>query len=707
MANSMEGQARNPADNVAATLNQAMIAHRNGRLDEAEHLYRAILRADGTHFDALHMLAVVESQRGKFEEGEKLIRQALQREPRSAEAHSNLGLILKARGRREEALASFEQAVSLNPHLVIALSNRGVMLRELGRCEEALASYDRALAVAPTSLDTLFNRGNVLLALRRPQDALAAFDAALACQPGYVDARMGRASALQDMGRDEEALENYNAAVAARPNHAEAYRLRGNLLMERRVYRNAAADFAAALQLDGNSRYALGQFVHCRMQTCDWAGLSEARAALSQDVQAGRPAAVPFVLLAADPSPANQLACARTFSAERYTASAAAPPRRDRRHDKIRLAYVSADLREHAVAFLTAGLFEQHDRTRFETTAISLTPEQPSPMLDRLKAAFDRFVTVADKTDAEVTALMRDLEIDIAVDLTGYTQSARTGILAARAAPVQVNYLGFPGTMGADYIDYIIADPFVVPPGAERFYAEKIVRLPDTFQINDSLRVVPPETPARSDVGLPEQGVVYAAFNGAHKLTPEMFDLWMRILQQVEGSVLWLASEDPGVIANLGQRAQSDGIAPERLVFAPRLPYAGHLARLRLADVCLDTFPFNGGTNTSDALWMGVPVVTLTGAAFASRMSGSLLRAVGLAELSVQATLDYEALAVKLGQDADLLAETKARLARSRSTGPLFDTQCLTRHLEAAYLKMWEGYERGAAPESFSVDPIG
>jgi protein O-GlcNAc transferase len=411
-------------------------------------------------------------------------------------------------------------------------------------------------------------------------------------------------------------------------------------------------------------------------------------------------------LLGASGSPAEQLVCAKSYVADRYPPASAVPASRQPAHDRIRLAYVSADFGDHPVAFLTAGLFEQHDRTRFETTAISLSACQPGAMFDRLKASFDHFVDVAGKSDAETVAVMRELEIDIAVDLMGHAPHARAGILAARAAPIQANYLGFPGTMGADYIDYIVADRTVVPADTQRHYAEKVVYLPETFQANDAKRWIAAAVPSRAEFGLPGTGFVFCCFNANNKLTPQMFAVWMRLLKRVDGSVLWLLAEDDVVAANLRREAAACGVAPERLVFASRVADADDLARYTRADLFLDTAPFNGGTTASDALWAGLPVVTLAGETFAGRMSASLLRALDLPELVTDSAESYEALALQLATEPALLSGIRTKAARNRETQPLFDTARFTRHLEAAYIGMWDRYRRGTAPEGFAVDPI-
>ena len=368
---------------------------------------------------------------------------------------------------------------------------------------------------------------------------------------------------------------------------------------------------------------------------------------------------------------------------------------------------MSADLREHPVAHLISGMFERHDRSRFETIAISSGDDKPSPIRDRLKRSFDRFFDVNAMSDREVAKLIRELEVDIAVDLNGFTDGSRPDVFAYKPAPVQVNYLGYAGTLGQDYCDYIIADRFVIPEESRGDYAEKVVYLPDSFMVNDAGRKISAQTPSRAEAGLPEKGFVFCCFNNAYKITPDVFDVWMRLLGQVDGSVLWLSRANVHTLSNLRREAQARGIAADRLVFAPRLPLnEDHLARVRLADLFLDTLYYNAHTTAADALWAGVPVLTCPGATFASRVAGSLLGAVALPELITTSPQEYETLALGLARDPARLAALRQRLARNRDACPLFDTDRFTRHIEAAYARMWQRTKRGERPESFAVEPI-
>jgi len=373
-------------------------------------------------------------------------------------------------------------------------------------------------------------------------------------------------------------------------------------------------------------------------------------------------------------------------------------------HDRVRLAYVSGDFNNSAVATLMAGVFEQHDRARFETIAISFGTSAQTPMRRRLEAAFERFIDVSRFSDADIARLLRDIEADIAVDLMGYTGECRTGIFAQRPAPLQVNYLGFAGTMGAPYIDYIVADPTIIPTEHQRHYAERVAYLPHCYLPSDRTRAISPSVPSRAEAGLPESGFVFASFNNSYKFNPAMFDIWMRLLLRAGRSILWLPENNAATRRNLPREAEARGVAGSRLISAPPIPdAAAHLARLSLADLFLDTHPYNAHSTAIDALWAGVPVLTLLGNSFAGRVAASALKAVGLSELIMENPADYEAMALRLAGDPAALSEIRAKLARQRLSAPLFDTARFTRDLESVFISMWERHQRGEPPASFAV----
>lgn len=587
------------------------------------------------------------------------------------------------------------------------LLKRGKALMSLKRFNEALVSYDRALAIAPGCLDAFFNRGVALALLGRYEQALESFERVLEGNPDHAVAHFNRGVVLDDLMRYEDALASYDRALKIKPNYADALNNRGGLFRQFGFHERSALDYARLVRLDPGYADALGNALFSDMQICNWNQFSIAKERISMAVRAGKRASLPFQMTVISDSAADQLACAKIYAAQQHPSSGMPLWSGERyQHKRIRLAYLSADFQHHATAYLMAELFEKHDRNKFAMSAWSFGPHVEDDMRARLRNAFEQFKEVRVNSDFEIATMLRTQEIDIAIDLKGFTQYSRPGIFAHRAAPIQVNYLGYPGTMGAAYIDYIIGDAVVTPFEHEAFYDEKVVRLPDTYQVNDTKRVIAERTPSRSEVHLPESGFVFCCFNNNFKITPDFFDIWMRLLKRVEGSVLWLREDNAAASRNLKMAAEARGVRAERLVFATHMPLPDHLARHRAANLFLDTLPYNAHTTTSDALWAGLPVLTCMGSAFQGRVAASLLRATGLPELVTDNLADYEALAFKLASTPTMLNEIKTKLARNRATHPLFDIDRFTRHIESAYTSMYERHLRGEKPQSFSVKPL-
>jgi predicted O-linked N-acetylglucosamine transferase (SPINDLY family) len=606
-------------------------------------------------------------------------------------------------------LANCEQAIALGANFASAYFNKALALQALERQEEALASYDHAISLQHDLAPAYNNRGAILAGLRRPKDALASYDRAIAIKPDYVEAYTNRGLLLHEMNRIAEAVESYDAAISFCSNDANAHYMRANALKDIGRFDEALASIEKAIALDSGLPYALGQRLVIKTRTCDWKELEQMSNEVLSAVARGSRASSPFPLLSL-PCPLDlQRKCAEIFVKDLHPgrskpAVVAAQHGESISCRRLRVAYLSGDFRTHPVAFLIAGVFEQHDRKRFEVYALSFGRTDGSEMRARLEKGVEHFIDVADKADIEVATLLRERNIDIAVDLMGFTKDRRTGIFALRAAPIQVNYLGYPATMGADYIDYLIADRIVIPDDQQAHYAEKIVYLPDTFQCNDSTRTVPDGTPSRSDVKLPAEGFVFCSFNNNYKITPRIFDVWMRLLNEIDGSVLWLVESNPSAARNLRREAEARGIAGERLVFAPRVANPAHLVRHRLADLFLDTLPFNAGATASDVLRAGLPLLSCIGESFVGRAAASLLKAIGLPEMVTHSLAEYEARALELARNPAQLAEIKAKLLRHLKTHPLFDTVRFTRHLETAYTRMVERNRSGEPPVSFAVE---
>ena len=733
--------ANESANDVATNMRSGTDLHQRGKLDEAEAHYRAVLAESPAHFDALHLLGVIHYQRGAYPLAVELMERAIAVQPGAAAAHSNLGNALRRLKRPAEALACYERALELAGNYAEAWNNRGNALLDLGRFDEALLSYgralelkpgyaeahnncgnalsnlnrsgealesfDRAVALKPSYAEAWYNRGNTLFGLQRTDAAIESYDRALEHKPDYPEALNNRGFALRELGRADEALASIDRALQLRPGFKEALANRGTTLMLLKRFTESAATFARLIELEPAYDYALGYCFHARLQACDWTDYESAANKIAAAVERGERADMPFSFLTHSLEPAAQLKCTRTHIADKYPPAPQPLWRGERyEHNKIRLAYLSSAFHDHPIAALIAELFEIHDRTRFEIYAISFGPERNVEMRERLRWSFDRFIDVCKWNDRDVAGLLRRLEIDIAVDLNGLTEGNRTGILAHRAAPVQVNYLGFPGTLGADYVDYIIADPTTVPHDHDRFHSEQVVRLPECYQVNDRKRRIADHAPSRAELGLGEKSFVFSCFNNSYKITPLMFGIWMRLLQRVERSQLWLLEDNAEARRNLQREAERRGAAAERIIFAPRVRSDEHLARHARADVFLDTLPYNAHTTASDALWAGLPLITCMGETFASRVAGSLLRSAGLPELIAPDLNAYETLAFKLATQPDVLREIRSKLAANRTSCALFDTDRFRRHIEAAFVTMYERHQSGMVPVAFDVPPI-
>jgi protein O-GlcNAc transferase len=720
----------------------AVEAHERRDLVEAERLCGAILGAAPDAVDAVFLFAVIQHQRGRpraalagydrvlalwpdhvatlnnrgvalvelkrFAEGLVSHDAALAINPNDAEALNNRGIALKELERLADALASYDRALAIRPDYVDALNNRGTALHALRRFDEALASYDRALAIAPGRADMLNHRGNALKALRRHDAALASYDAALAVAPDHAGAHYNRGLALVEIDRVGEALASFERALVLAPDYADAHCGRAGALKRQRRFAEAMASYQDAVARAPDHEFAFGGVADCALAACDFALQDRLSGEVRRCATEGPAVIPPLTLMGYCDDEPLQLACAKRFAQARIGV-APAPLWRGtrRRNDCIRVAYLSADFRQHPVAQLVAELFERHDRAGFEVTAISFGPDDRSDLRSRIVAGVDRFHDVRAMSDRDVAQLLTELRTDIAVDLAGYTLGDRPEILSFRPAPIAASFLGFAATMGVDFIDYIVADPVVLPLDRQAFYAEKIVHLPGSFLPNDSRRRIG-APPRRADVGLPDEAIVFCCFNNHAKIVAPVFDVWMRLLRAIEPSVLWLAGANDAVAGNLKGAAAARGVDPARLVFAPRLDRAAdHLARHRAADLFLDTLPYNAHTTASDALWAGLPVLTCRGRSFAARVAASLLEAVGLPELVTASLADYEALALRLATDRTRLAAITAKLERNRAAAPLFDTDRFRRHLEAAYRTMWDTWQRGEPPQSFAVAPEG
>jgi predicted O-linked N-acetylglucosamine transferase (SPINDLY family) len=675
------------------------------RIDDARRALDEAVRLQPSLADAWNDLGNCHRDQGRLEQAMACFRQANRLAPALPEPWANAADLQIELGEYQQAQASLAKALALAPRFAEAHAVRARAWLAQDRLQQALDEADQAIALRPELAGAHALRGEALARLGRAEAAKTALDQALRLDPAFVGKLMSKAAMAANQWLRASAVDYYERVLRFEPDNREALSSRAVELMLLKRFEEAQACARRALALDPGDGLAEYVLTQCALQTCDWAAQASALARLRDLLAQGRTSTAlnAFAFMCFDTGPAEQLSCARLTAAEipRGPSSARGP----RRPGKIRLVYLSADFHGHATSWLMSGLVERHDRGRFEVIGLSNGPAIQDTMRRRLAGAFDRFVDIRELDDEAAAELVADLGPDIFVDLKGYTHGARSGLFARRLAAVQVAFLGYPGTMGADFMDYILADRWVIPPGEEAFYDEKVVRLPHSYQVNT-------ERPAgelrftRQDQGLADDAFVFCAFNNTYKITKAVFEVWMRLVAAMPGSVLWLMGDNPAAANTLKREAAARGVDPARLVFAERLEQAEHLARQELADLFVDTSPVNAHTTASDALWAGVPVVTVPGRAFIGRVAASVVAAAGLPELIAPDMEAYEALALGLASDRARLRTVRERLRWGRSSSPLFDTAGFTRDLERAYETMHARAEAGLAPQAFDVPAI-
>lgn len=583
--------------------------------------------------------------------------------------------------------------------------NEGNDLLKCGQIKPAIDCYNESIILEPDYADAYNWRGNAQQMLGQLDAAISDYKKAIAIKPDHYRPYHNQGMALHKLGKLDESASSYSTALTLKPDNVDSYYGRGLVYEDLQQLDAAIADYEKAIKIKPDFEYLFGKLLHDRMKLCDWNNFDGNVSELIRRINNNEKCSTGLSVLALTSSLSVQRKTAEILINDKYPYNPyLGPITKQQKSGKIRIGYYSADFYNHATAYLMAELFELHDRNKFELFAFSYGPDRKDEMQQRISKAFDRFIDVRMKNDIEIAALSRNMGIDIAVDLKGFTTNQRMGIFSYRAAPIQVNYIGYPGTSGADYIDYLIADAITVPEEYQHYYSEKIVRLPNSYQVNDRKRKISEDIFTREYLGLPDKGVVFCCFNRNYKILPSTFDSWVKILSAVKGSVLWLLEEHPQSAINLRKEAEARGLDPKRLVFAKRMDLPEHLARHGAADLFLDTLPYNAHTTASDALWTGLPVLTCMEESFASRVAASLLHSIGMPELITKTHEEYEALAIDLGNNLEKLENIKESLAANRQTAPLFNTNLYARHIESAYIKMHERYRSGLQPEHIHIN---
>jgi protein O-GlcNAc transferase len=616
----------------------------------------------------------------------------------------NLGLISSLMNEHQQALKFYDLALNLDNQDPAIHINRGASLNELKQYEGAIASLNRAIALNPNIAEAWSNKGTALNELKRHEAALVDYDKAIELNPQHVEAWSNKGVSYAELKCYEEALAHYDKAIELNPQYIEAWSNKGTALSELKRYEAAAKSFHQALVLNPELPFGKGVLLHAKMLACDWQGVDSLYQSICQDITENKKSADPFGFQGICNDELLLQKCAEIFSNTKFPAS----PQFDFEHlkregGKIRIGYLCGEFREQATSILMTEIWELHDKSRFEIIAFDNGWDDKSPRRKRIEAAFDEWIDISRMSDDQAAAFIADKEIDVLVNLNGFFGKPRQGIFAKKPAPIEVNYLGFPGTIGSTYMDYLIADNVVIPKESRQYYTEKIVHLPHCYQANDSSREIDGRKFSKKELGLPEEGFVFCCFNNSYKILPQMFDIWMRLLHSIPGSVLWLIEDNQDATRHLQQEAQARGISAARIIFAKRVPLSEHLGRHQCADLFLDTLPYNAHTTASDALWAGLPVLTCTGTSFAGRVASSMLTVLDLPELITTSVAQYESLAYELASQPEKLHQIKTKLAKNRLHSPLFNADLIARELESAYLAMYKRFQEGLPPEHINL----
>jgi predicted O-linked N-acetylglucosamine transferase (SPINDLY family) len=683
--------------------NLGVMLEHQGKLDEAIHAYTKALGIEPENAEVYFNIGNALKEQGKLDEAIDSYAKALAIKPENAEVYFNIGNALKEQDKLDEAIEVYEKAISLKPDHALAHNNMGNALKEQGKLDEAIEAYTNALSIKPDHVDAHNNMGNALRKQGKLDKAIGAYTKALSIKPDHADAYNNMGNALEGQGKLDEAIEAYTDALSIKPEQSMAYYNIGDALLRQSKLDEAIDAFEKALSIEPNHAIARSKRLHCLALVCDWSSLDieqprfEELGIVEDSVQ-------PFTMIPLEDAPERHRLRSELYAIETYPNRALTLPAMPRgKSTRLRIGYFSADFTEHPVGYLIAKVLELHNRDKFEIFGYCLNGNSQTELRQRLINSFDYFADLNGLSDKDAALMARQDRLDIAIDLTGYTSGNRSGIFAYRAAPIQINYLGFPGTSGADYMDYIIADHFLIPDESQHFYTEKPIYLPHTYMPTDNTRKFSTNSIDRGSLGLPENAFIICCFNNNYKITSSEFNIWMRVLNKVENSILWIRSSNYWSEENIKKEADKRGIDPNRIVFAGMVPMDEHLTRQRFADLFVDTFNYNAHTTATEALWAGLPVVTKSGQGFAARVAGSLLNAVGLPELITDSENEYEALILNLATDKERLSRIKKKLAVNRLSEPLFDTEKYTIHLEAGYQKAHRRYFLGKHLDTISV----
>ena len=641
----------------------------------------------------------------EFEKALEYLNKAIKVDKKYTEAYYNRGNVFLKLQNSDLALKSFDQAIELRPDYKIALNNKGNLLKDLGKLDEALLSYQKAIKIKPTNPEEVNNCGNIYFEMERYDDALNYFSTAIKINPNFYQAHYNLGKVLNKIGNKNKAIECYKNSIQINDKFERSFFNLGSIYLEQKNYSEAKNCFEKVLDIKPNQDFLLGYIFYTNASLCDWSSFENLKEELENKIRDGKKVCLPFHSLALTNSPELQ-----KIASETYFKSQFKKIKREKtlkfnyNNKKIKVGYYSADFHSHATMYLIANLFEMHDKDKFEIIGFSYGRSPKDEMNSRVKNAFDHFFDVSEKTDKEIASFSRDLKIDIAVDLKGYTRDNRFEIFVEGCSPIQVSYLGYPGTLGSNCIDYIIADKITIPEESQNFFSEKIIYMPDTYQVNDPTIKIDSQKIKKENYGLPENKFIFCSFNQNYKITPSVYNIWIKILKETKNSIIWILSENNKSRENLLEKLNLSQIDRDRLIFAEKLSHKDHLYRLKLADLFLDTFPCNAHTTASDALRLGVPVLTYKGKTFASRVAASLNYSFGLNALIAKDEKEYLDLAVEIGNNREKSLHFKKLVNQNFDKSPLFNIKSFTKNLEKAYVKIYENYKSGMQAENLFIE---
>ena len=686
-------------------LKEVLTLFHEGQINKAKDTCLKILKKEPNNIDILNLLGAIAFQNKNYSEAVYTFNKIIQINSNNFQAYYNQGNAYLGLKKFEEALKNYNQAIKIKPDYKQAYNNRGIVLKELKRIKEALENYNQAITIEPNNADLYNNRGTVYLELKQFDKAIEDYNFALTINKNYPEVYFNLGNAFNEFGKSEEAIKSYSQAIKINKNYSEAFFNLGNVLKNLKKIKEAIICYKKVNEINPDFDFLLGTLIHMKSISCDWEFFNQDLKELNTKINKNQKSTPPFPTLSLYESIKIQKKVAEIWIREKFlNINKLEPIKKIKKNKKIKIGYFSADYKNHPVSFQLINLLDLHDRSKFEIYGFSFGLEKEDEMKKRISKVFDKFYDVKFKTDFDIAKLSRDLNIDIAVDLTGFTSNSRFGIFVERCAPIQVNFLGYPGTLGSNHHDYIIADKILIPKENQKDYSEKIIYLPNSFLVNDSTKKISKKSFTREEFGLPKNSFVFCCFNKYYKITPSIFDIWMRLLKKVEGSVLWLTEDNFEGAKNLQKEANQRGVDSNRLIFAKHMPsLADHLVRHKAADLFIDTLPYNAHTTASDALWAGLPVLTRTGESFSSRVAASLLSSIGLPELITKTEKEYETLAIELATNPKRLKQIKKKLEKNKLIKPLFNIKLYTQHIEYAYKKIYKRYNSNTPNENIEI----